>query len=274
MKTFFRIALIAGAAALSAQAVPAQPPATKAAAPQHAGRPLLGVYVSAVHPALANNLHDLLSPEQGLIVEQLSEDSPAGKAGIKVHDILTTYDDQKLFAAEQLAKLVQADKPGKEVRLGYLRDGKLQKVQVKLAEAQTPPVPPPPPFSHRPPGGVPPHPFHGFGHMFGWHHGVQPPGSEWENFDSLTLKKLGENKFRAEVQYLDKDGKPRKHVFEGTRDELRKAIIAEKDLKATERAHLLHVFGLQSEDELPFPSFWFGPGPQGWFHHPADDDEL
>ncbi|MGE5191001.1 MAG: PDZ domain-containing protein [Deltaproteobacteria bacterium] len=267
MKTLAKIALVVEIAALSAHSQAADDAPKKSGAPaHHATHAFLGVYVSSVHPALAANVRGHLSPEQGLIVEELAEDSPAAAAGIKVHDILATYDDQKLFSAEQLAKLVQSDKPGREVAVGFLHDGKLEKAQIKLGEAEMPNL-----RGWLPVAEGPPHRFGGPRRMMRRLHGEPAPGSEWENFDSLTLKKTGDDKFRVEVQYLDKEGKTRKHVFEGTREEIRKSILAEKDLQPAERMHLLHALGLPNiGDELPFPSFWFGPGPQVWFFDPTD----
>jgi len=211
----------------------------------------LGVYVSSVHPAMAKHFRDLLSPEQGLVVEDVAEDSPASKAGIKEHDVLTTYDDQKLFSAEQLAKLVHSDKSGREVAIGFLRDGKSQKMQVKLGDVDSP----------RPRAWAHPHEHaaHHFNHQGEHQHPhAKKNDSAWENFDSLTLKKTGDNKFHAEVQYLDKDGKNQKHVFDGTRDEIKKSIESEKDLKPAERLHLLHSLNLTSFNDIfsPFQFYW------------------
>lgn len=219
----------------------------------HHKHPSLGVFVSPAHPALAQNLGDLLSPEQGLIVEEMLPHSPAAKAGLKIHDILTTYDDQKLFSADQLAKLVQADKPGREVAIGYLRDGNLQATKVTLGESKSTHarswMHSPEAFPHR-----------RFGHrpILELLFPRQTPGSEWDNFDSLSLKKLGDNKYRAEVQHLDLEGKMQKHVFEGTREDIRKAIEADDDLKPIERDHLLRSLNLPglTEDMLSIPD-WF-----------------
>jgi hypothetical protein len=266
MKTHTKWTLLASLLLLAAiQAVTAEDApkkeATKPEAPKKApgAYALLGVAVSSSHPALANNLGDLLSPEQGLIVEELGADSPAAKAGIKLHDILTSYDDQKLFSAEQLAKLVQADRAGREVTVGYLRDGKLHKAQLKLGETELPQVQWRTRSAERGPGW-----YGGPRRMMRRQHARAASGSEWDNFDSLTLKKVGENKLRAEVHYLDKEGKTQKHVFEGTREEIRKAIEAEKDLKPVERAHLLRSLNLPSieDDLLLIP---------GWLHDLTDD---
>lgn len=265
MKDLVQTALVAGVAALSAPLFLCAEDSSTNSKKAQTGQAFLGVYVETVHPALANNLRDLLSPEQGLIVEELAENSPAAKAGIKAHDILTTYDDQKLFSAEQLAKLVHSDRPGREVAVAFLRGGKLEAVRVKLGEAESSHPQPRPQFMERMPRR-----FGGPGQMMRRMRREPVPTTEWENFDSLTLKKLKDDKFRAEVQYLDKEGKARKHVFEGTREEIRKSIESEKDLKPAERAHLLRSLGLHStDDEFWFPNVWFSPGP-AWFYDPSD----
>jgi len=224
----------------------------------------LGVYVTPVHPSLSNHLGDVLSREQGLIVEEVFEGSAAAKAGLRVHDILTTYDDQKLFSDEQLAKLISSDEVGREVTLGYLRDGKRQKAQVTLGDAEQMlrdhHLPAPPQASGRlgSRGGLASHS----------KADAEPSDSGWETFDSMTLKRLKDNKFRAEVEYLDKEGKTEKHVFEGTREEIRKSIENEKDMKAAERTHLLRALGLHgNNDQVNFPHAWFVP-PAEWFMDP------
>ena len=77
----------------------------------------------------------------------------------------------------------------------------------------------------------------------------------------MTLKKLDNDKFRAEIQYLDKDQKLQKHSFEGTRDEIHKAILNEKDLKPNEREHLLRSMNMNAD--FPFGNPWLEPG-LGW----------
>jgi hypothetical protein len=81
--------------------------------------------------------------------------------------------------------------------------------------------------------------------------------SPWKSFDSLTLKKLDDNRYRAEIDYLDKDGQKQHHRFEGTREEIRSQIQAEKDLPSDEREHLLRGLNLQGQPVMP--DFWYGP---------------
>jgi hypothetical protein len=218
----------------------------------------LGVYVTPAHPALAHNLSEHLSPEQGLIIEDFVDGSPAEKAGLKVHDILTSYDDQKLFSAEQLGKLVHSDKAGREVKISYLRGGKMQKAEVKLGQTSPEQL-----HAWGQSGDAPEQGNHGPHHMVK-HQNDSAANSDWETFDSLTLKKLSDKKFHAEVQYLDKDGKSQKHTFEGTREEIKKAIDGEKDLKPSERTHLLRSLNLPDVgDGFQWFPEWLEFGPEG-----------
>lgn len=77
----------------------------------------------------------------------------------------------------------------------------------------------------------------------------KPAKAPWERFDSLTMKKTGDNTFKVDVQYLSKAGKIQRHTFEGTLDEIHKAIEGEKDLPDDEKQDLLDSLDLP--DGLP-----------------------
>jgi len=211
----------------------------------------LGVMVEEVHPAFGSHLPGTGVKGQGLMVEDVGKDSPAGKAGIKSHDILMTYDDQKLFTPEQFVKLIHADKPGREVSFGIIREGKSQTVKVQLGQRDAK-------WDHHPYG----HSNWPHQQQF-WHGPNQGPqrtnGADnehpaWNSFDALTLKKLDNNRFKASVSYTDKDGKLQKHEYEGTRDEIRKKIEEDKNLMPNERYHLVRGLDLQDGN---FPFFPF-----------------
>ncbi|HEY4262340.1 MAG TPA: PDZ domain-containing protein [Schlesneria sp.] len=204
----------------------------------------LGVLVMPVHPGFASHLKGALSRGQGLMVAEVAPNSPAAKAEIKAHDILLTYDDQKLFSAEQMAKLIHSDDPGRQATIGLIRDGKSQKVQVTLAK-----------LDHRAHNEWmqlmeeqamhQAHPRR-FERQAERQQASEP---EWQSFDSLTVKKLGKDKFHVDVEYLGKDNQPQKHQFEGSRDDIRKLIRSEKDLKPAERAHLLRSLNMSTGDD-------------------------
>lgn len=198
----------------------------------------LGILVDELPPAFASQLPSVVSPEQGVLVVDVTPDSPAAKAGIKQHDILLTYDDQKLFAAEQLIKLVHSDKPGRKVNLELVRAGKQQKQQVALSERPSDTrVAVSPPSSERRATRLP------------WPLRRLTPSERpgWNSFDSMTLRKLDEKRFHASIQHTDKNGKLQKHEFEGTADEIHKQIMSDKDMLPNERTHLLRSLDLESK---------------------------
>ena len=61
----------------------------------------------------------------------------------------------------------------------------------------------------------------------------------------MTLKKLDDNRFHATIQNTDKSGKLHKREFEGTREQIQKQIMEDKDLTPMERAHLLRGLNME-----------------------------
>jgi|GEM_PF-1293458 len=96
----------------------------------------LGVTTSPVTAALRDQLN--IAKGMGLLVELVEKDSPAEAAGIKKHDILLKLGDQQIVNAEQFAVLVRSKKPGDEVTLTIMREGKTQELKAKLAEKELP----------------------------------------------------------------------------------------------------------------------------------------
>ncbi|HEX4130036.1 MAG TPA: PDZ domain-containing protein [Pirellulales bacterium] len=213
----------------------------------------LGVLVTPVHPSLAAHLRNQLSNGQGLIVEDVMARSPAEKAGLREGDILTTFDDQRLFSPEQLMSLVNADKPDRQVSLGIIRNGEAQKVTATLGEQ----------LHYR---GLP-------NGRTSWRAYSRRPqnnrNNDVESFDALSITRVGKDKFKAEVAYRDTQGKVEKRQFEGSREEIRDAIEKQNDLPDMERHQLLAGLGIADEPadewfEFP-PAFWQGPPDARWF---------
>ena len=235
----------------------AQEPAKSAKTPTAAEHPtaFLGVMIEDLHPAIASHVGGELARDQGVLVSAVSADAPAARAGVKPHDILVTYDDQKLFSPEQLFKLVASDKPGREVTLGLIRQGKPETLKLKLGE-RTYPV-------QEPQAAKPAAPHRPLHFSWPWQMRRGPAGRHtaetrkpgWNSFDSMTLKKLDKDRFHASINHTDKDGKLQKHEFEGTLEEIQKQVEADTDLLPDERKHLLRSLNLQDPG---FP-FWIIP---------------
>jgi hypothetical protein len=105
-----------------------------AAEPKKEKAAFLGVVASAADPALRSQLK--LQRGIGLVVQSVTDDSPAAAAGIQEHDILMKLDDQWLVNSSQLGVIVRMHKAGDEVNVTLVREGQQQVVKAKLAEKE------------------------------------------------------------------------------------------------------------------------------------------
>lgn len=78
-------------------------------------------------------LHKQLKIEGGLVVEDVTPDSPAAKAGIEQDDILLAVNDIELSDQGQLMKFLNGNKE-KEVKLKYLHAGETKTAKLTPAE--------------------------------------------------------------------------------------------------------------------------------------------
>lgn len=90
----------------------------------------LGVGVDETTEALASQLD--LKPGEGLVVNYVATNSPAGAAGLCKNDVLVELDGQMLVDPAQLRKLVQMHAAGDNARIIFYRAGKKQTASAKL----------------------------------------------------------------------------------------------------------------------------------------------
>lgn len=95
-------------------------------------RPWVGVATSPVDSSLRRHLE--LDEGFGIQIAEVIADSPASKAGLKNHDILTRFEDQLLISPEHLALLVKTKSSGDTVSLSIIRKGSEEVVKVTLGE--------------------------------------------------------------------------------------------------------------------------------------------
>jgi hypothetical protein len=94
----------------------------------------LGVSASTLPERMSEQLN--LPRGIHLSVDQVSPDSPAEQAGLKLYDILLELDDQILENSDQLKALVRLKSPDDLVQLKILRKGKSMTLEAKLAESE------------------------------------------------------------------------------------------------------------------------------------------
>jgi len=75
-----------------------------------------------------------LKEEQGVEVTMVDQDAPAGKAGIKEHDVILTMNGTVIESKSQLQRMIHETPPGRVVTLGLSRDGQPMTIKVQLAD--------------------------------------------------------------------------------------------------------------------------------------------
>jgi len=71
-----------------------------------------------------------LKEEKGVEVTMVDQDAPAGKVGIKEHDVILTMNGTPVESKTQLHRMIHETPPGRVVTFGISRDG--QPVTVKV----------------------------------------------------------------------------------------------------------------------------------------------
>jgi S1-C subfamily serine protease/photosystem II stability/assembly factor-like uncharacterized protein len=70
----------------------------------------------------------------GLRVTEVTEASPAEKAGVKNDDIVKSFDDEPITSSQQLAELVRVHRPGDQVKVAIDRGGEAIAMTIGLVE--------------------------------------------------------------------------------------------------------------------------------------------
>jgi len=75
-----------------------------------------------------------LKEEKGVEVTMVDQDAPAGKAGIKEHDVILTMNGTSIESGAQLRRMIHETPAGRVVTFGLSRDGQPVTVKVQLAD--------------------------------------------------------------------------------------------------------------------------------------------
>jgi C-terminal processing protease CtpA/Prc len=96
------------------------------------GGSYLGVDTRDITTDRMPDLH--VKDENGVEVTMVDQDAPAGKAGLKEHDVILSINDQKIESVEQLRRVVHEIPPGRSVTIGISRAGQPMALKAQLAE--------------------------------------------------------------------------------------------------------------------------------------------
>ena len=100
-----------------------------------AGRSYLGVDIRDVTTDRMAALK--LKEERGVEITMVDADAPAGKAGLREHDVILDFNGTAVESEEQIRRLIREVPPGRTVTLGISRDGNPMKINVQLADHGT-----------------------------------------------------------------------------------------------------------------------------------------
>lgn len=122
------------------------------------GGSYLGVNTRDITPDRVSALK--LKDESGVEITTVDQDSPAGKAGVKEHDVILTVNGNKVESVEQLRRMIREIPAGRVAKLSISRNGQAMNFEVPLADrgkfmaghfpkfdVHIPPMPPMPNFN-------------------------------------------------------------------------------------------------------------------------------
>jgi serine protease Do len=111
-----------------------------------------------------------LKEEKGVEVTMVDQDAPAGKAGVKEHDVILSLNGTAIESKTQLHRMIHETPAGRVITLGLSREGQPMTIKVQLADRgkefahmgmdksfhfEMPPIPSVPPIPNMPDFEVP-----------------------------------------------------------------------------------------------------------------------
>jgi serine protease Do len=101
-------------------------------APAEGNPSYLGVYIRDVRPDRVGELK--LKEPRGAEITMVDRDGPAGKAGLKEHDVILSFNGNAVEDAGDLRRKIQNTPSGTKVSLGISRDGQPLSLDVQLGD--------------------------------------------------------------------------------------------------------------------------------------------
>ncbi|MBS4015468.1 MAG: Do family serine endopeptidase [Candidatus Latescibacteria bacterium] len=95
-------------------------------------RGYLGVFPQEISQDLKKALN--LPSTEGVLLAEVVDNTPAAKAGLKAGDVVVKFAGKKIIDVQQFRRVVAEYKPGSEIQIEVIRDGKTMTFKAKLDE--------------------------------------------------------------------------------------------------------------------------------------------
>ena len=99
-------------------------------------RGYLGVHIQALTPEIAESLG--IEDDNGALVTQVVEDSPADVSGLEAGDVIVSYDGQSLAKMRDLPRFVAMTSDGSKVDVKIWRNNRYKTIKVAIAANEEP----------------------------------------------------------------------------------------------------------------------------------------
>ncbi len=97
-------------------------------------KPYLGIYGITINDSISN--YYSLPVKNGVLITDVSINSPAYHAGLRRGDIISSVNDKKLDGIDHLKYILESEGPGKIVELEIIRKGKRFKIEIELGSIE------------------------------------------------------------------------------------------------------------------------------------------
>ena len=95
-------------------------------------RAYAGIHLQELNKGLAK----YFETDEGVLISDVEEDSPAEKAGIEAGDIIVSIDGKSIEDVGDVQKLIRKHDPGDEATFEIIRKGNKKTIEVELGEAE------------------------------------------------------------------------------------------------------------------------------------------
>lgn len=190
----------------------------------------LGIGFDKIPASIRAHLPSNITAQQGLIVTRFADNSSAADDGMKVHDVLLSYDGQAIKKPEDFIQKIRKDKPGRIVKFTLLRQGELLTIPVTMGRQKNKKIAPRNASMQASSYQMP--------------MGKSAPSA---NFNGLSIRRIGQDIYDASIGVIGLDGKSQRRSYKGNRMQILQQIMQDKSLPPQARQQLL--FAVQPKQQ-------------------------